>query len=74
MSESSSPNTLNDQTLLDLYTRFQGERRSLGAIYPFPLRDDFLDRAHPPAMSMVPVEGLPSIDASFAMDAVAVVQ
>jgi hypothetical protein len=44
MSESSSPNTLNDQTLLDLYTRFQGERRSLGAIYPFPLRDDFLDR------------------------------
>ena len=44
MSESSSPNTLNDQTLLDHYTRFQGERRSLGAIYPFPLRDDFLDR------------------------------
>lgn len=38
------------------------------------VRDDFLDRANPPAMSMAPVEGLPSIDASFAMDAIAVVQ
>jgi enamine deaminase RidA (YjgF/YER057c/UK114 family) len=38
------------------------------------VRDDYIDRAHPPAMSMVPVEGLPSIDASFAMDAIAVVQ
>jgi enamine deaminase RidA (YjgF/YER057c/UK114 family) len=37
------------------------------------VRDDYLDRANPPAMSMVPVEGLPSIDASFAMDAVAIV-
>jgi enamine deaminase RidA (YjgF/YER057c/UK114 family) len=38
------------------------------------VRDDYLDRAHPPAMSMAPVEGLPSIDASFAMDAIAIVQ
>jgi enamine deaminase RidA (YjgF/YER057c/UK114 family) len=38
------------------------------------VRDDFLDRANPPAMSMVPIEGLPSIDASFAMDAIAVVR
>jgi enamine deaminase RidA (YjgF/YER057c/UK114 family) len=37
------------------------------------VRDEYLDRASPPAMSMVPVEGLPSIDASFAMDAIAVV-
>jgi enamine deaminase RidA (YjgF/YER057c/UK114 family) len=38
------------------------------------VRNDYLDRANPPAMSMVPIEGLPSIDASFAMDAIAVVQ
>jgi enamine deaminase RidA (YjgF/YER057c/UK114 family) len=38
------------------------------------IRDDFLDHARPPAISMTPIEGLPSIDASFAMDAVAVVQ
>jgi len=38
------------------------------------VRSDFLDSANPPAMSMVPIEGLPSIDASFAMDAIAVVQ
>ena len=38
------------------------------------VRDDYLDRAKPPAMSMAPIEGLPSIDASFAMDAIAVVQ
>jgi enamine deaminase RidA (YjgF/YER057c/UK114 family) len=37
------------------------------------VRDDYLDRANPPAISMVPVEGLPSIDASFAMDAMAIV-
>jgi enamine deaminase RidA (YjgF/YER057c/UK114 family) len=37
------------------------------------IRNDFLDHVHPPAMSMVPIEGLPSIDASFAMDAIAVV-
>jgi enamine deaminase RidA (YjgF/YER057c/UK114 family) len=38
------------------------------------VRVDFLDRANPPATSMVPIEGFPSIDASFAMDAIAVVQ
>jgi enamine deaminase RidA (YjgF/YER057c/UK114 family) len=38
------------------------------------VRVDFLDRDNTPAISMVPIEGLPSIDASFAMDAVAVVQ
>lgn len=38
------------------------------------VRGDFLDLANPPAVSMAPVEGLPSIDASFAMDAIAVVQ
>lgn len=38
------------------------------------VRDDYLDRANPPAISMAPIEGLPSIDASFAMDAIAVVQ
>jgi enamine deaminase RidA (YjgF/YER057c/UK114 family) len=38
------------------------------------VRGDFLDQANPPAVSMVPIEGLPSIDASFAMDAVAIAQ
>ncbi len=38
------------------------------------VRDDYLNRATPPAISMVPIEGLPSIDASFAMDAIAVVR
>ena len=38
------------------------------------VRDDFLDRGNLPAISMAPIEGLPSIDASFAMDAIAVVQ
>jgi enamine deaminase RidA (YjgF/YER057c/UK114 family) len=38
------------------------------------VRIDFLDRENPPAISMAPVEGLPSIDASFAMDAIAIVQ
>jgi len=38
------------------------------------VRIDFLDRENPPAISMAPIEGLPSIDASFAMDAIAVVQ
>jgi enamine deaminase RidA (YjgF/YER057c/UK114 family) len=35
------------------------------------LQADFLDAAHPPAISMLPIEGLPSIDASFAIDAIA---
>jgi enamine deaminase RidA (YjgF/YER057c/UK114 family) len=38
------------------------------------IQNDFLDNGKPPAISMVPIEGLPSIDASFAMDAIAVVQ
>jgi enamine deaminase RidA (YjgF/YER057c/UK114 family) len=38
------------------------------------VRDEFIDRASPPAISMAPIEGLPSIDASFAMDAIAVVR
>jgi hypothetical protein len=38
------------------------------------VRIDFLDRENPPAISMAPIECLPSIDASFAMDAIAVVQ
>ncbi len=38
------------------------------------VRGEYLNRANPPAISMAPIEGLPSIDASFAMDAVAVVQ
>jgi enamine deaminase RidA (YjgF/YER057c/UK114 family) len=38
------------------------------------VRVDYLDRANPPALSMTPIEGLPSIDASFAMDAIAVAQ
>ncbi len=37
------------------------------------VRGEFLDRANSPAMSMVQIEGLPSIDASFAMDAIAVI-
>ena len=38
------------------------------------VRGEFLDNEHLPAISMAPIEGLPSIDASFAMDAIAVVQ
>ncbi len=36
------------------------------------LRFEFFDKAHPPASTMVELEGLPSLDASFAMDVVAV--
>jgi enamine deaminase RidA (YjgF/YER057c/UK114 family) len=35
------------------------------------VRGDFLDQANPPAVSIAPIEGLPSIDASFAMDTIA---
>ena len=38
------------------------------------VRDEFVDHAQRPAISMVPMEGLPSIDASFAMDAIAIVR
>lgn len=36
------------------------------------LRFDFFNRDHPPANTMVELEGLPSLDASFAMDVVAI--
>ena len=36
------------------------------------IRADVFDRAHPPAGSMLLFEGLPSMDAGFAMDVVAV--
>jgi enamine deaminase RidA (YjgF/YER057c/UK114 family) len=36
------------------------------------VRGEFFDAARPPAGSMAPVEGLPSMDAGFAMDVVAV--
>lgn len=36
------------------------------------MRFEFLDKGRPPASTMLPFEGLPSIDASFAMDVVAV--
>jgi enamine deaminase RidA (YjgF/YER057c/UK114 family) len=35
------------------------------------VRFDFLNKAAPPAATMVPFEGLPSLDASFAVDAIA---
>jgi len=38
------------------------------------VRGDFLDRGNLPSISMTPMEGLPSIDASFGMDAIAIVQ
>ena len=33
---------------------------------------EFYDHAHPPAGTLLPFEGLPSMDAGFAMDVVAV--
>src|SRR5271166_705529 len=41
---SASAVTLDDQTLLALYTTFQGKRRSLGQLYPQARYDDFVDR------------------------------
>jgi enamine deaminase RidA (YjgF/YER057c/UK114 family) len=38
------------------------------------VREEFVNHTQPPAISMVTMEGLPSIDASFAMDAIAVVR
>jgi len=37
------------------------------------IRFEFYDKARPPASTMLIFEGLPSMDASFAVDAVAVV-
>jgi enamine deaminase RidA (YjgF/YER057c/UK114 family) len=36
------------------------------------IRGEFYDRARPPAGTMLPFEGLPSMDAGFAVDVVAV--
>jgi hypothetical protein len=36
--------SLDDQTLLALYTKFQGERRSLGSLYRQARYDDFVER------------------------------
>ncbi len=36
------------------------------------VRFEFLDQARPPAATMLPFEGLPSMDASFGLEAVAV--
>ena len=38
------------------------------------VRVDFYDRARPPAATMLPFEGLPSMDAGFAVDAVAITE
>ena len=36
------------------------------------IRGEFYDRARPPAGTMLPFQGLPSMDAGFAVDVVAV--
>jgi enamine deaminase RidA (YjgF/YER057c/UK114 family) len=36
------------------------------------VRFEFFDKSRPPASTMLPFEGLPSMDASFAIDVVAV--
>jgi len=38
------------------------------------MRFNYLDKAHPPASTMLPFEGLPSLDASFGMEVVAAVR
>ena len=38
------------------------------------LRFGYLDKAHPPASTLLPFEGLPSLDASFGLEVVAIVQ
>jgi enamine deaminase RidA (YjgF/YER057c/UK114 family) len=56
-------------------------RVAMSSIYPLnqgimdkvrAIRFDFYDRANPPASTMLPFEGLPSLDATFAIDLVAV--
>jgi len=37
------------------------------------IRFEYYDPARPPASTLLPFEGLPSMDASFAVDAIAVV-
>jgi enamine deaminase RidA (YjgF/YER057c/UK114 family) len=36
------------------------------------IRFEYYDQARPPASTLLPFEGLPSMDASFAVDAIAV--
>ncbi len=57
------------------------DRVIMSSIYPLTravmekvraVRFDFYDRARPPASTMLPFEGLPSVDATFALDVVAV--
>lgn len=57
------------------------ENTVMSSIYPLSntiaqrvraLRFEFYDKARPPASTMLPFEGLPSLDASFAIDVVAV--
>jgi enamine deaminase RidA (YjgF/YER057c/UK114 family) len=59
------------------------KRTAFAGVYPLTLgvaaqvrkvRTEFFDRDHPPACTMLPFEGLPSMDASFAVDAVVVKQ
>ena len=37
------------------------------------VRFDYMDKANPPASTLLPFEGLPSLDASFGMDVIAIV-
>jgi enamine deaminase RidA (YjgF/YER057c/UK114 family) len=36
------------------------------------VRPEFYDQEHPPASTMLPFEGLPSLDAGFAVDVIAI--
>jgi enamine deaminase RidA (YjgF/YER057c/UK114 family) len=45
--------------------------RSIGELVR-KIQPEFFDRARPPAGTTLPFEGLPSLDASFAVDAIAV--
>jgi len=58
------------------------DRVAVSNIYPLTgafaqrirkIRTEFYSKAHPPAATMLPFEDLPALDASFAVDAVAVV-
>lgn len=56
---------------------------AMSSIYPLSasiadqvrrIRFEFYDKAHPPASTMLPFEGLPAMDAGFAVDVVAVMR
>jgi enamine deaminase RidA (YjgF/YER057c/UK114 family) len=62
--------------------RARVEDTVMSSIYPLnagmadrirAIRFEFYDRARPPASTMLPFEGLPSLDASFGVDVVAVI-